>query len=170
MCQTSQWMDSRQTKTDKSPPSTTGVPLTRNRRWDRTSGPLSVQSQSLLPGAPVRGYLPCKQRSLQLPWPRLRRLRRRRPKITSRRQACSVPAVWADVAHHSLFLPSRLPSAMQPPSLAEMVAPRLNSIPIAEAVSRKVRTSRSGSCEMNSVMYLQTAGITPAAPLVGALE
>lgn len=57
-------------------------------------------------------------------------------------------------------------SAMHPPSAAEIVAPRLKSIPIAEAVRRKCMTSRSGECDMNSVTYLSVAGMTPAAPLV----
>lgn len=43
---------------------------------------------------------------------------------------------------------------MHPPSAAEIVAPRLKSMPIAAAVSKKVKTSRSGSCEMNSTTYL----------------
>ena len=36
-------------------------------------------------------------------------------------------------------------------------------------VSRKVLTSRSTSSEMNSTKYLRTAGMTPAAPFVGAV-
>ena len=78
-------------------------------------------------------------------------------------------------------------SAIQPPSAALIVAPlygdfgsalpmqarlkqpyRLNSIPTAAAVSRKVRMSFSASIETNSVMYLRTDGITPQAPAVGA--
>jgi hypothetical protein len=42
------------------------------------------------------------------------------------------------------------------------VAPRLYNIARAEEVSRKVKTSRSSSSEMNSTMYLRTAGIMPA--------
>lgn len=40
-------------------------------------------------------------------------------------------------------------SLMQPPSAAEMVAPRLYSIPMAAAVRRNVMMSRSGSSDMN---------------------
>lgn len=40
---------------------------------------------------------------------------------------------------------------------------------MAEAVSKNVLTSRSTSSEMNSTKYLSTAGMTPAAPLVGAV-
>lgn len=78
-------------------------------------------------------------------------------------------------------------SAMHPPSAAEMVAPLLYSMPMAEAVKRNVLMSRSGSSEMNSckgqrsksmlrqksqrgrasrtITYFRTAGMTPDAPV-----
>ena len=61
---------------------------------------------------------------------------------------------------------------MQPPSAALIVAPRLNSIPIAAAVSKNVFTrfsSSSGVRATNSTTYRSTDGIMPAAPNVGAI-
>jgi len=43
----------------------------------------------------------------------------------------------------------------------------LNSIPIVEAVQRKMATSCTGSSLMNSTTYLSTAAMRPDDPLVG---
>jgi hypothetical protein len=58
--------------------------------------------------------------------------------------------LWAKLAAGRTIDDATPTSAMQPPSAAEMVAPRLYSMPMAAAVSRNVLMSRSGSSEMNS--------------------
>lgn len=94
---------------------------------------------------------------------------------------CSIPisALWSicstvppiQAANPAAAIEEATPtSAIQPPSAAEIVAPRLYNIPIAAAVNKKVLTSLSGSSEMNSTKYFNTAGITPAAPFVGAVQ
>ena len=59
-------------------------------------------------------------------------------------------------------------SAWQPPIAAESVAPFLNRLPTSAAVSRKSSTPDSPPSQ-KQMSYIKTAGITPAAPLVGAV-
>ena len=60
-------------------------------------------------------------------------------------------------------------SAWQPPIAAESVAPFLNRLPISPAVSRKSLDRRLVRRRRSRRRYISTAGITPAAPLVGAV-
>ena len=60
-------------------------------------------------------------------------------------------------------------SAWQPPMAAEMVAFFLNKVPISPAVSIKRMTSSSLLSSVKVCAYINTAGITPLAPLVGAV-
>ena len=60
-------------------------------------------------------------------------------------------------------------SAWHPPIAAEIVAPFLNKIPIALEVNKKLRIAVGVFLLQNKMLYSKTEGITPAAPLVGAV-
>ena len=60
-------------------------------------------------------------------------------------------------------------SAWQPPIAAEMVAPFLNILPISDAVSKNLIIFSSLLPSQKIIKYCSTAGITPAAPFVGAV-
>src|SRR5579864_2154778 len=60
-------------------------------------------------------------------------------------------------------------SAWQPPIAAESVDPFLNMLPISAAVKRNELIFSSEQSSVKQTKYCNTAGITPAAPLVGAV-